>query len=90
MKSLALFMAVVIVATGCATVSAPYYSRPNTTEDERLTDVKRCEKNGLLIAGIVIAFVLFPIGMVAGIPMIIVAGEKERSCMAESGYTYTK
>ncbi len=83
-------MAVVMLATGCATVSAPYYSRPNTTEEERLADVKRCANNGLLISGLIISVVLFPIGLVAGIPMAVVAGEKERSCMIKTGYTYSE
>ncbi len=89
MKSFALFMAVVMLATGCATVSAPYYSRLNTADEERLADVKSCAHNGLLISGLIISVVLFPIGLAAGLPMVVVAGEKERSCMIKSGYTYT-
>ena len=88
MRSLALFMAVVMLATGCAGVTAPYYTRPDTTEAERLADVKQCEHNGLLISGLIIGLVLFPIGLVAGIPMMMTAGQMERSCMIKSGYTY--
>jgi len=88
-KSLALVMAFVLLTTGCATAYAQYYSRPNTTEEERLADFGRCDNNnGLRISGIVISVVLFPIGLVVGIPMTIVASERDKSCMIKAGYKY--
>jgi hypothetical protein len=48
-----------------------------------------CARTGLLVGGAVVTFVLFPIGMAAGLPMMAVAGNEERTCMSERGYEYS-
>ena len=88
MRKLSLFMALVLLLSGCAT----HYVKPDVTVVESHADLKTCKATGLRVGGWVmvgVGLALVPIGLLLAIPggvMVSEADKKEKECMHSLGY----